>query len=241
VACLLSRAATQLEPSAHIRQRMRERLVPLVSIPGGSRALAVVPRGGLRELVAGAASSRSLIAVASFALGIGAALTLRSGSHVAAASSVTRMSVAPAAVAPASSPEPVMPSTVPASVAPAPSPEPRVARRNAAPRAATLRTAAPVAAVATLPSKPILQLEGELLEKGRIAMVRGDTEGALAAVDEHLARFPGGTLTEEREALRIQALVAADRDPEARLALRGFQRTYPQILATPALKAAIAQ
>ena len=101
-------------------------------------------------------------------------------------------------------------------------------------------TPAPVAAIQT-PSKPVLQLEGELLEKGRIAMVRGDTDGALAAVDEHLARFPGGTLAEEREALRIQALIAADRDPEARVALRGFQRTHPRSLATPALEAAIAQ
>ncbi len=70
-------------------------------------------------------------------------------------------------------------------------------------------------------------------------MVRGDNDGAFAAIDEHSARFPQGALAEEREALRIQALVAADRDPEARVALGIFLRTYPRSLAGPALGAAV--
>ena len=44
-------------------------------------------------------------------------------------------------------------------------------------------------------------------------MLRGDSDGALAAVEEHLARFRDGKLGQEREALRIQALVTSDRDP----------------------------
>ncbi len=131
-----------------------------------------------------------------------------------------------------------LPPTVPAGALP--HAKPAISRSPLLPRG-TGEAGRAVASIAPPPARPILQLEGELLEKGRIAMVRGDTEGALAAVDEHLARFPAGTLTEEREALRIQALVAADRDPEARVALRGFQHSYPQSLATPALKAAIAQ
>jgi len=70
-------------------------------------------------------------------------------------------------------------------------------------------------------------------------MVRGDSDGAFAAVDEHFVRFPNGALSEEREALRIQALVAADRDPEARAAFGAFRRTYPQSLVAPALAAAL--
>jgi hypothetical protein len=89
--------------------------------------------------------------------------------------------------------------------------------------------------------KPTLQLEGELLERGRIAMVRGDSDGALAAVDEHLARFREGKLSEEREALRVQALVTADRDPEARAALSAFRRAYPKSLVEPALEAALSR
>ncbi len=70
-------------------------------------------------------------------------------------------------------------------------------------------------------------------------MVRGDSEGALAAVEEHATKFPHGKLAEEREALKIQALVAEDRDPEARAALGAFRRTYPKSLLGPALEEAV--
>jgi hypothetical protein len=72
-------------------------------------------------------------------------------------------------------------------------------------------------------------------------MVRGDSDGALAAVEEHFARFRDGELGEEREALRIEALVAADRDPEARAALGAFRRAYPKSLIEPALEAALSR
>lgn len=222
---LLLRGATQLEPSAHTRQKLRERLAPLVPDPASSRSVALAPWGSLGALATGATRSRFLIGVASFALGIGTASSLRTPPPVLvpAIASVSLPAPAPLAVAPA---------PLPAVVA-------SHAHRTHAPGLSTAPTAAVIRSTPSQPPEPILQLEGELLEKGRIAMVRGDADGAFAAVDEHLARFPHGALVEEREALRIEALVAADRDPEARAAFGAFRRTYPQSLVGPALAAAL--
>jgi len=238
VAYLLLHGARQEEPSAHIRQRLRERLVPLVSPRVRSRTLAVLPWTGLRDLAAGVLRSRTAIAFASFSIGATAASALRLAPArapiEASQSSVAKAGTSGTRVSP---PERFQ-ST------PSPPLAPRVSRavpRVVAPREPTVTPVAPSPRVPRATTKPTLQLEGELLEKGRIAMVRGDTDGAFAAVEEHLARFRDGKLSEEREALRIQTLVAADRDPEARTALGAFRRAYPKSLVEPALDAAVSQ
>jgi hypothetical protein len=233
---LLLRGATQLEPSAHIRRKLRERLVPLIPDRVGPRTLALAPWGGLKDLAMGVTHSRFLIGVASFALGIGTASALRPSRPSPAEPRAS--AVAPVSgVAPASLLESGLPVVAPASSPRRPSP----AHRAPASRVSTVSVTAVghTTPPQPPPSRPVLQFEGELLEKGRIAMVRGDADGAFAVVDEHFARFPHGALAEEREALRIQALVAADRNPEARAALGAFQRTYPRSLVGPALDAAV--
>jgi len=58
---LLLRGATQLEPSAHTRQKLRERLAPLVPDRDGSHTMALAPWRRLSTLAGGAARSRFLV------------------------------------------------------------------------------------------------------------------------------------------------------------------------------------
>jgi len=84
-----------------------------------------------------------------------------------------------------------------------------------------------------------LDAERTLLETARTALVRGDSEHALVALDRHRARFPAGQLREERESLNVHALVAANRKDEARAKAAEFRRSFPRSLQGPALDALV--
>ncbi|HVV52408.1 MAG TPA: hypothetical protein VHO06_22265, partial [Polyangia bacterium] len=73
----------------------------------------------------------------------------------------------------------------------------------------------------------------------RAALVRGQAEGALAALARHEAAFPRGELAEEREGLFVQALVAARRYDEARARAAAFTRRYPRSLFAPVVAEAL--
>ena len=75
------------------------------------------------------------------------------------------------------------------------------------------------------------------LEIARTAVARGDGEAALVAIARYKSDFPDGTLAEESEVLRIQALLAAGRTEDAEAATRDFVAKYPRSLALPALRA----
>jgi hypothetical protein len=63
--------------------------------------------------------------------------------------------------------------------------------------------------------------------------VRGDYPEVLAIVAEHERSHPGGRLSEEREVLRVRALVGLGRRSEARRAAAGFHRQFPQSVLLP--------
>jgi hypothetical protein len=69
--------------------------------------------------------------------------------------------------------------------------------------------------------------EVRLLQRARSEYAAHDYSGALALVTEHARQFPGGRLTEEREALRVRSLAAAGRKSEAHLAFSAFARRFP--------------
>jgi hypothetical protein len=70
--------------------------------------------------------------------------------------------------------------------------------------------------------------EVRLLGEAQTAMRSRDAERALRVLDEYARRYPGGTLGEERDAMRIAALCALGRDVEARRATDRFLRAAPQ-------------
>lgn len=71
---------------------------------------------------------------------------------------------------------------------------------------------------------PSRALRGELglLTEAQTAIGKGDTARALQLLEAHEARYPGGTLAEERLAARAIALCNAGRAGEARRALADF-------------------
>ena len=73
------------------------------------------------------------------------------------------------------------------------------------------------------------------MRQARAAVARGDFEGALSATVEHARRFKNGRLVEEREALRVKALVGLGRGEEARHAASAFRARFPRSVLLPAV------
>lgn len=82
--------------------------------------------------------------------------------------------------------------------------------------------------------KPVLsradqaRAELRLLRQARAAVAREDYAAALPTIAEHSHRFKDGRLSEEREALRVKALVGLGRTPEARHAAAAFRARFPR-------------
>jgi|HubBroStandDraft_2_1064218.scaffolds.fasta_scaffold272260_2 hypothetical protein len=69
--------------------------------------------------------------------------------------------------------------------------------------------------------------ELRLLEQARAAGAREDFVLAIELLDQHARRFRMGRLAEEREALRVRALVGLGRHDEARRAAAEFEAYFP--------------
>ena len=70
--------------------------------------------------------------------------------------------------------------------------------------------------------------EVQLLGRARACDARGDYACVLAVVAQHEHVHGAGRLTEEREVLRVKALVELGRASEARTAAARFQRDFPR-------------
>jgi hypothetical protein len=82
-----------------------------------------------------------------------------------------------------------------------------------------------------------LEEERAQLDVARTALGRGDGANALQAAEGHRRRFPRGAMSEEREAIEIQALRLLHRDDEASTRLGRFRERFPTSLMRPALEA----
>jgi hypothetical protein len=70
--------------------------------------------------------------------------------------------------------------------------------------------------------------EATLLRKARSALRSGEPHRALALLDVYPRRFPNGMFGQERDVLRIDALVALGRSDEAQAAARAFLAKHPE-------------
>jgi hypothetical protein len=82
-------------------------------------------------------------------------------------------------------------------------------------------------------------LELQLLQPARTALQHGDFSTALAAVAAHARRFPRGQLSEERESLRVFALLGAGRHTEAERVAAAFRRHFPHSMLLARMDAAL--
>jgi len=83
--------------------------------------------------------------------------------------------------------------------------------------------------------------ELRLLRRAQDAYVAGDQRLTLALLAEHTRRFPQGCLAEERDALRVRALVDAGQPQAARQAAAAFARRYPHSVLIPHIRQAVEQ
>jgi hypothetical protein len=102
------------------------------------------------------------------------------------------------------------------------------------------RAASPAAASTPPPAPGQLDSERALLDAAHVALVAGDSDTALRALERHARKYPRAMLGEERDALFVQALVHAGRYDEARAHADAFRRHAPGSLFMPAVDAAIA-
>jgi hypothetical protein len=84
-----------------------------------------------------------------------------------------------------------------------------------------------------------LAAERALLDRARRALMRGDGDAALDPLGRHATSFPRGQLVEEREGMRVKALVLAGRRSEARARANSFRRRFPHSLFLPVVEAAL--
>ncbi|MBX7097238.1 MAG: hypothetical protein K1X89_05985 [Myxococcaceae bacterium] len=205
----LLEAARDDGPSAAQLARLRAKVVsgPPGGSGGGAPGGASVPRG----LWVGGAAVGVVMAVAAFQLG-------RSVESPAPAAVVP---VAPAPVVVPTSPAPVVaPSSAPPSVAPAPAVPAVMPALPKPPLRALPKTVAPAPPEADLG-------ELELLQQAMTAIQSKDFSGGRALLDRHAQRFPRSDLEQEREVLRIEALVGLGALEEARGLAEAFNQRWP--------------
>ena len=224
VAELLARGSghvDRLDPEVQARLRAR---VLSTALSGGGASDGGGPAAPAHPGAAGPLFLTKPIALllTTFALGMGSGAALHAW---------LRSSVARPTTPPAQAPPPAV-----LSIAPRPAPEP------AAPPSATAAACpAPAhrAAERERDTDRGLGRERTLLDQARAALVGGDASHALRTLDRHRRMFPDGHLEEERDVLRVRALLAAGRAKEAQAEAGRFLRKHPASLFRPAVEQAI--
>jgi len=124
----------------------------------------------------------------------------------------------------------------PSPIASTPEPPPRAPERrlgaggaaNSPPRAPTPEISpAASAEAARVERESRLREESRLLSEARDALRRGDASSALGLLEQIRAKFPGGILVQEREALAIEALARSGHRDQAASRARAFLDAYP--------------
>lgn len=98
----------------------------------------------------------------------------------------------------------------------------------------------PSAAAPAITAVSNLAQERSLLDRARAKMTAGEPSGALAVLALHERRHPRGVLSEEREAMAINALVSMGHEEEARRRGALFQARFPSSLVRRSVEAALA-
>ena len=128
-------------------------------------------------------------------------------------------------LAPLEASAPLPPLSPPSASAPLPSPS------------ASARAPSPSPAPSsTAPAASDLVRERELVDAARASLSQGKAAEALKLLREHEARFGGGQLGEERDALLVLALARTGQPAQARDKLRAFRVAHPKSPLLPSLE-----
>lgn len=107
----------------------------------------------------------------------------------------------------------------------------------AVPAVSSAAPSAPLPAASVAQRDESLGAERACLDMARSALARGQAQDALQALARHQAEFSRPRLSEEREALAIQALLRAGRAGKARSRFERYRRAYPRSMMLPTLEA----
>jgi len=169
-----------------------------------------------------AASAAKTGATAKVALAAGLALVTAAVGYGVLSGPRTVVSSSPTSVA---SQEATPTSTATPTAEQAPSTDVTAAPTNAAP-SATQASMHPVAPQPSAAASAAPRPEIEILREAQAAAGSSPAR-ALALADEHERSYPNGSLGQEREMIRIQALVALGRRDEARARAASFKAAHP--------------
>lgn len=129
------------------------------------------------------------------------------------------------------------PAAVPPKSAPALDPQPAESAPlpNPKPPVGGPRSASPSPSV----TADVSTAERLLVDAARTKLATEDPDAALDLLGEHERRFPHGGLSEEREALAVQALVQSRRYDAARARAKRFRNRWPNSVFLPAVDTTI--
>jgi hypothetical protein len=220
------------EVRGRVRARLEGSIPAMAQGPGGQGGAAGgAPGRGLR------AAGLHTVAIAAFLAGgvtgaaLFAAMSQTPPPRLVYVDRPVPQAAAPVAVAMA----PIAPIAPPAPIAPA---VPVLAARPAPAFPAAAPPAPAVSALAPRASR--FAEERRLLDDARAGLLRGEPELALEQLDAHRARFADGLLSEERDAMQVEALVRAGRPDEARERASAFRVRRPASLFLPTVESAMA-
>ena len=139
---------------------------------------------------------------------------------------------------PPTAPKPALPRRGVGAPAAQPAAESRMPQAMAAPEAPAPAPAARSVASSAINSAPRVDpaRDAQLLQEAR-SLVSGNPARALSLTRDHELHFPGSPLTEERQALQIEALARLGRTAEASAALAGFRTRFPRSIHARRLEA----
>jgi hypothetical protein len=221
-------------PPKVARERIRARLGVEPTI-GGAAPVRIARPPALAPSPAWITPRSSTLALATFVAGtlVGAGLYARLGpSRVR----VEVVALPPQATVPTVS--------LPAAPRPTAAPVPPSSESPAAPQASSPSEAPspkprPSSAVPANSADSQLTAERRLLDRARAALVAEEAPQALEWLARHRRLFPNGILSDERDALSVEALVKAGRYDEARQVAQVLLRRVPDSLFASTVRSAI--
>lgn len=219
---LLKRGAPMPEASPEAQKRVFEKLQGSLPLIAGVAAGALVSHAAKNMVAKGGAT------LVSFKVGaaVAVAFVLGTGTGVVVSRSIT--------------PERVRVEYRDVKVH-APAPPPSIVRVEDLPVAPPIPSGVPLPESSAGSGSSTFQMNAEraLLNEATTAFTHDEPGACLAALEKHKSRFPGGTLSEEREALAVRSLVALGRNEEAVRRGRAFMAKYPGSLMFPAVESAV--
>jgi hypothetical protein len=201
-----------------VRERVLQRA--RTSLPSTLRTPILVTSPPPRELRVGLIAAAAVVLPALCAAAFYAGYRLRSGSATPVQLPQSSTAAPPAVV--------TAPSVVVALVPVDPSTGAPITNTESTLRDVTVTTARPVVSAKAATEIEAYALELQVLQPARQAVSQRHFTSALSTIAEHQRKFPSGKLAEEREALRVKALVGLGRTAEAQRAGAAFRARFPR-------------